>query len=41
MPFAFASGYGSAPEGFGEGVPMIEKPYREVEVRAALGLLLG
>ncbi len=41
VPFAFASGYGSPPEGFGEEVPMIEKPYREGEVRAALGLLLG
>ncbi len=40
VPFAFASGYGNPPEGFSEGVPMIEKPYREAEVRAALESLL-
>lgn len=41
VPFAFASGYGNPPEGFGEDIPMIEKPYREAEVRAALAILLG
>lgn len=40
VPFAFASGYGRPPEGFGEGVPMIEKPYREAEVAGALTRLL-
>lgn len=39
VPFAFASGYGNPPEGF-EGPPMIEKPYREAEVVAALRVLL-
>ncbi len=41
IPFAFASGYGAAPEGFEEGVPMIEKPYRPLQVAQALALLLG
>lgn len=40
VPFAFASGYGSPPEGFGETVPMIEKPYREAQVADALERLL-
>ena len=39
IPFAFASGYGSAPEGF-EGPPLIEKPYREADVVKALRGLL-
>jgi CheY-like chemotaxis protein len=39
VPFAFASGYGAAPEGF-EGPPLIEKPYREAEIIAALGMLV-
>jgi len=39
VPFAFASGYGSAPEGF--GAPMIEKPYRTADIERALGALLG
>jgi CheY-like chemotaxis protein len=38
IPFAFASGYGSVPEGFGG--PLIEKPYGEAHVAAALRLLL-
>ena len=41
IPFAFASGYGSPPEDFAEGVPMIGKPYRETDVAAALAALLG
>ncbi len=41
IPFAFASGYGSAPEGFGEAARLIEKPYREAEIAAALRELLG
>lgn len=40
VPFAFASGYGSPPEGFSESAPLIEKPYREAEVLAALRVLL-
>jgi hypothetical protein len=28
------------PEGFGDGVPMIEKPYREAQVAGALGQLI-
>lgn len=40
VPFAFASGYGAPPEGFGDGVPMIEKPYREAQVAGALERLL-
>ncbi len=39
IPFAFASGYGSAPEGF--GAPMIEKPYRAADIGDALTALLG
>lgn len=39
VPFAFASGYGLAPEGF--GAPMIEKPYRTVDIARALRALLG
>jgi CheY-like chemotaxis protein len=40
IPFAFASGYGAAPEGF-ETVALIEKPYREADIDAALRALLG
>jgi len=36
VPFAFASGYGTAPEGFGDGAPLIEKPYGEREIEALL-----
>lgn len=39
VPFAFASGYGAAPEGF--GAPMIEKPYRTADIERALGTILG
>jgi CheY-like chemotaxis protein len=39
IPFAFASGYGAAPEGF--GAPMIEKPYRTCDIGNALAALLG
>ena len=39
VPFAFASGYGNAPEGF--GAPMIEKPYRTADIGRALNNLLG
>ncbi|HWU95574.1 MAG TPA: response regulator [Sphingomonas sp.] len=41
VPFAFASGYGAPPEGFGDEVPMIEKPYREAQVAGALDRLLA
>ncbi|NML06291.1 response regulator [Sphingomonas sp. G-3-2-10] len=40
VPFAFASGYGAVPEGF-ENQPLIEKPYREADIQAALVRLLG
>jgi DNA-binding response OmpR family regulator len=40
VPFAFASGYGAAPEGF-ETLPLIEKPYREADIDAVLKGLLG
>jgi CheY-like chemotaxis protein len=40
IPFAFASGYGAAPEGFGEAIPLIEKPYREAEIATALRRLV-
>jgi hypothetical protein len=40
VPFAFASGYGAVPEGF-ENQPLIEKPYREADIQAALARLLG
>jgi CheY-like chemotaxis protein len=39
IPFAFASGYGAAPDGF-EDPPLIEKPYREGDIAAALQVLL-
>jgi CheY-like chemotaxis protein len=38
VPFAFASGYGNAPEGF-EDLPLIEKPYRENDIVVALEAL--
>ena len=38
IPFAFASGYGAPPEGF-EELPLIEKPYREADIVAALNAL--
>jgi len=41
LRFAFASGYGVPPEGFGDNVPMIEKPYREAQVAGALTRLLA
>lgn len=40
IPFAFASGYGAAPEGF-EGPPFIEKPYREADIVWVLTAMLG
>lgn len=40
VPFAFASGYGSIPEGLGDDVPLIEKPYRTADIDAALRALL-
>ena len=40
VPFVFASGYGSPPEGFAEATPMLEKPYREADVVAALVRML-
>ncbi|UZK66223.1 response regulator [Sphingomonas sp. M1-B02] len=40
VPFAFASGYGSAPEGFADEVPLIEKPYREGDIDAVLRALV-
>ena len=40
VPFAFASGYGTLPEGF-ETLPLIEKPYREADIDAALRALLS
>lgn len=39
VPFAFASGYGTVPEGYDEA-PLIEKPYREQDVAAVLEVLL-
>ncbi|MBO9622475.1 MAG: response regulator [Sphingomonas sp.] len=40
VPFAFASGYGTVPEGY-EEAPLIEKPYREQDVAAVLEVLLS
>ena len=40
VPFAFASGYGACPDGFEDDAPLIEKPYRDAEVVAALRMLL-
>lgn len=40
VPFAFASGYGNAPDGFA-GIAMIEKPYREADIARTLRDLLG
>lgn len=39
LPFGFASGYGAPPEGYDEA-PLIEKPYREEDVKAVLEVLL-
>lgn len=41
IPFAFATGYGAAPEGFADQAPLIEKPYGERDVQWALRQLLG
>ena len=38
IPFAFASGYGVAPEGY--RAPMIEKPYRTNDIGAVLAALM-
>lgn len=40
VPFVFASGYGSVPEGFATSAMLIEKPYREGDVARALVRLL-
>ena len=40
IPFIFASGYGARPEGFADSVPLVEKPYRDSDIAAAL-LALG
>jgi len=40
VPFAFASGYGVAPEGF-DAAPLIEKPYSDDDIASTLRLLLG
>ncbi|MGK6356522.1 response regulator [Sphingomonas sp. DT-207] len=40
VPFSFASGYGAPPEGYDEA-PLIEKPYREDDVKAVLEVLLA
>ncbi|RYE00689.1 MAG: response regulator [Sphingomonadales bacterium] len=39
VPFAFASGYGAPPDGF--GAPMIEKPYRAADIERALRVILA
>lgn len=41
VPFAFASGYGTPPEGFGGEVPLVEKPYRERDIETLLRVLIG
>jgi len=41
IPFVFASGYGNAPAGFEEGVPLLGKPYREADLAAALERVLA
>ncbi|MCW3836266.1 response regulator [Sphingomonas canadensis] len=41
VPFAFASGYGSPPEGMGDRSRLIGKPYREAEVAAMLERMLA
>jgi DNA-binding response OmpR family regulator len=38
VPTAFASGYGAPPEGFASA-PLIQKPYRETDIVAALRAL--
>jgi len=40
VPFAFASGYGSLPEGFADRM-MVEKPYRTADIGGMLSRLLG
>jgi DNA-binding response OmpR family regulator len=41
VPFAFASGYDNVPEGFGDTVPLIPKPYRQADIAAVLRMLVG
>ncbi|WP_213979778.1 response regulator [Sphingomonas sp. dw_22] len=41
VPFAFASGYGAAPEGFIDEAPLVEKPYGERDIEALLRVLIG
>ncbi|MFZ5746876.1 MAG: response regulator [Pseudomonadota bacterium] len=36
VPFAFASGYSGAPDGFSPETPLIQKPYREPQVEQIL-----
>ncbi len=40
IPFVLATGYPVPPEGFPHAAPLIEKPYREHQVEAALAALL-
>ena len=40
IPYVFATGYGALTEEAGDA-PVIEKPYREAQVEAALRALLG
>lgn len=40
IPFVFASGYDTAPAGLVAAAPMLSKPYREIDVVAALQQML-
>jgi CheY-like chemotaxis protein len=39
VPLVFATGYGAPPEGFGIETPLLEKPYRLEQLRAALAAI--
>jgi len=39
VPMVFATGYGTAPEGFGPDTPLLEKPYRLEQLRTALAAI--
>lgn len=39
IPFVFASGYGARPDGFDNSVPLVEKPYQDSDIAAALTAL--
>ncbi|WP_165585659.1 response regulator [Roseococcus sp. SYP-B2431] len=41
LPVLIATGYSELPEGGGAGVPRLNKPYQQAQLRAAIEKLLG